>query len=614
MLQVRKILLRGKGVLDAEIDFTTGGNIVAGDSDTGKSYLLRCLDYIFGADEMTKRIPEAEPYSTLFVQFENDSGEILTIERHLSGGELAAHYCSIEDIKEKGTVLSAKRSGRSRAFDVTEAILTFAGIPEAVLRKNDRGSVQRLTLRLLMPVVLVDEISIIDEVSPVLGKAAFDETARKRMFAYMLTGKDDDGIIEAEKVEIARARLKAQIGVISDLLEPIEIRLSQQPASDENTIDKVETAIGRLSASLAEASGERAELQAERLEATQTLQRAQSQIVAADELLTRYRLLDARYGSDLDRLDFVSEGAHFFEGLQAVTCPLCEQPMTDEHAHAALSISGVMESARAEAAKILGQKKDLAAAIQTLEAIKGKHEKDSASASATLERTDRRIAEVIAPAVRETTARLETLVARRIELEGRRSDEEQAQTLRTLRSDLEGAGGSKTPKREWESLPSTALRDLCIQIEAVLKEWQWKGEGRVEFDKDDFDIVVDGQARQSHGKGVRAVLHSAFVIGLLRHCKKGGRPHLGMVIIDSPLTSYKKNIPGRAASTSKDGPVDEGIEAAFWKSLTSVDPALQIIIVENKEPPKTVAGAVKYHWFAGEFAQPGDRRAFIPDR
>jgi hypothetical protein len=97
VLQVRRIVLKGKGVADAEIDFTPGGNIVAGDSDTGKSYLLRCLDYIFGADEMTKRIPEAEPYSTLYVQFENSAGEVLTLERHLSGGDLASHNCSIDD-------------------------------------------------------------------------------------------------------------------------------------------------------------------------------------------------------------------------------------------------------------------------------------------------------------------------------------------------------------------------------------------------------------------------------------------------------------------------------------------------------------------------------------
>jgi hypothetical protein len=209
---------------------------------------------------------------------------------------------------------------------VTEVMFGFAGIPEATLRKNDRGSVQRLTMRLFMPVLLVDEITIIDEVSPVLGDSGYDTTPRKRMLAYMLTGKDDEGVIAAEKAEIAKARLAAQIGVISNLLEPIEKRIGQRSATDEDTIEKVEEAIARLSASLSETSGERASLQAERVEATETLQRSQSQIIAADELLTRYRLLDSRYGSDLQRLDFVTEGAHFFGGLQAVTCPCASSP------------------------------------------------------------------------------------------------------------------------------------------------------------------------------------------------------------------------------------------------------------------------------------------------
>jgi DNA repair ATPase RecN len=71
MLQVRSILLRGKGVKDAQISFNHGANILAGESDTGKSYLVHCLDYIFGGDAMSKRIPEAESYSQLFVEFQN---------------------------------------------------------------------------------------------------------------------------------------------------------------------------------------------------------------------------------------------------------------------------------------------------------------------------------------------------------------------------------------------------------------------------------------------------------------------------------------------------------------------------------------------------------------
>ncbi len=235
---------------------------------------------------------------------------------------MASHTCLIEDIQGAGKPLKPKRKGISKARDITEVLFQFAGLSEAVLRKNDRGEVQRLTIRQYLPVLLVDEIAIIDERSPVLGKGGFDETPRKRMFAHMLTGKDDAGVIAAEKSEIAQARLTAQLGLITGLLEPLEHRIQQGPMADEDSIEKVEFAIAELTASQFEITGERAKLQAERTEKTRSLNRAESQVVAADELLARYHLLEDRYNSDLQRLDFVTEGAHFFDGLQEITCPL----------------------------------------------------------------------------------------------------------------------------------------------------------------------------------------------------------------------------------------------------------------------------------------------------
>lgn len=609
MLQLRKIVLRGEGVPDASIKFFPGGNIVAGESDTGKSYLLRCLDYIFGADEMKKRIPVAQPYSKLYVQFENKVGGVLTLERHLSGGDLASHTCSVEDIEGGGKSLKPKRKGKSKARDITEVLFQFAGLSEAVLRKNDRGDVQRLTIRQYLPVFLVDEIAIIDERSPVLGKGGFDETPRKRMFAHMLTGKDDIGVIAAEKSEVAQARLTAQLGLLTGLLEPLEHRIQQSPMADEDSIEKVEFAIAQLSASHFEITGERAKLQAERTEKTRTLNRAESQVVAADELLVRYHLLEDRYNSDLQRLDFITEGAHFFNGLQEVTCPLCEQPMTIDHAHTRQeSVKTIYESARAEASKILGQRDDLALAIKSLENIRSTRLSEVISSKDALALTDQRTMNVISPALRDTAQRLEVLVARRIELERLKADEDQAGTLRLMRDEIERMFGNKPSKSTWEALPFTALRALCKEIEAVLTEWEWKGEGRVEFDQKEFDIIVDGQSRQSHGKGVRAVLHTAFTIGLLRFCKINDLPHPGVVVIDSPLTSYKKGKPGGA----KDGPIDAGMESAFWRSLTAIDPGVQVIIVENKEPPAEVANNLTYYWFAGDTGSSTDRKGFIP--
>lgn len=66
----------------------------------------------------------------------------------------------------------------------------------------------------------------------------------------------------------------------------------------------------------------------------------------------------------------------------------------------------------------------------------------------------------------------------------------------------------------------------------------WKGSPRVEFNGKAINIVVDGKPRQSHGKGVRAILYAAIAIGLLRYCANNNRPHPGVVVIDSPLDGH----------------------------------------------------------------------------
>ncbi|MCS1638218.1 hypothetical protein MWL67_10860 [Escherichia coli] len=85
MLRIRKILLRGNSVQDAYVDFYKGANILAGESDTGKSYLVSCLDYILGAEKLKKKLKEATDYTHLYVEFENDEGG-LTLKRGLEGG------------------------------------------------------------------------------------------------------------------------------------------------------------------------------------------------------------------------------------------------------------------------------------------------------------------------------------------------------------------------------------------------------------------------------------------------------------------------------------------------------------------------------------------------
>ena len=216
MARISEIRLTGKQKPDALIRFKPGPNVVSGDSDTGKSYLLRCIDYVLGAQEMTKVIDEAAGYELVWLELKNADDQTLTLERHLTGGDIRAYDVSIDealslqdDIAQKevapttddsdetesaalpGEVLVWRRQGKSKAPDVTSRVFPFFGMPEDVrLRSDSKGQTQRLSIRTLLPVFVFDEAMIISERSPIIGDG-FGQTANKRMFSYVLTGTDD---------------------------------------------------------------------------------------------------------------------------------------------------------------------------------------------------------------------------------------------------------------------------------------------------------------------------------------------------------------------------------------------------------------------------------------
>ena len=124
------------------------------------------------------------------------------------------------------------------------------------------------------------------------------------------------------------------------------------------------------------------------------------------------------------------------------------------------------------------------------------------------------------------------------------------------------------------------------------------------FSDTEWDVVISGRARTSHGKGVRAVTHAAFTAGLLRFCANRGRPHPGFVLIDSPLVVYREPDPDEVA-------LDTSVKSAFFADLASSFTSEQVILLENEVPPDEVVanGAVNMVQFT---KRDEGRYGFIP--
>lgn len=633
MARIVELRLTGDGLEDAHIRFAPGPNVVTGDSDTGKSYLLRLIDYVLGAKELSKVIDEATGYSTAWLEFANETGRPLTLERHLTGGNVRAYPRTIADVlagtrsassseELDGTsdaeILLWRRQGKSSEPDVTSKVFPLFGMPENVLvRENADGSTQRLSIRTLLPIALVDEESIITEGSPIL-RGGFSQTPEKRMFSYILTGKDDRGIVRREAREIVSARVQAQRDLIDELLVPLNERLRDRVESEEEaSIDRLENTIGSLSDALAANSDERSRLRQRRNENYQLVLRSETQIAAIDGLLTRYRLLDERYASDLQRLDFIAETSHYYDALQESVCPMCGQTLgLDEHRHgdAGFKVEEVHTSASAEAAKIRGLQSDLKSTINDLvdRDVHWRGERERASNA--LENIDRQLDGVLTPARATVRNSLNELVQKRLELETARADRHEATRLAEMKAKLEQVLSEPAPKSTWAGLDPKAVTDLCLEVEGVLKEWSWKDDVRVEFQEDRYDIKINGKLRRSHGKGFRAVMHAALSIAILRYCTKNGKPHPGFVVLDSPLTTVKQRSGQAAVEVAEKDRILPSIEPSFWKSLSKTDTSVQVIVLDNKEPPHDLTDDLNVQLFVGPEAEPGQRAGFIPPK
>jgi hypothetical protein len=140
---------------------------------------------------------------------------------------------------------------------------------------------------------------------------------------------------------------------------------------------------------------------------------------------------------------------------------------------------------------------------------------------------------------------------------------------------------------------TTILDKFSQAIEKILVSWLFPSQ-RVFFDLPRRDIQVGGKARRANGKGVRAVLHAAFSLGLLRFTAEEGKPHPRVLILDSPLVTYRDPMTPEDVQLSH-----SDLSQRFYEPFREWDNRLQVIIIENRDPPTWINEVAKVERFTG---------------
>ncbi|MDP9962990.1 exonuclease VII small subunit [Variovorax paradoxus] len=604
-IRLRHLAFTGPNIEPAKLEFGDGLNIVFGASNTGKSFASEAVLFMLGAVSTLPKTDEIKAYDAVWLGLTlGDQGEF-TLYRATKGGKLKLFPGLITTHPTgKGEVLSGKHSAKT-TDSVSYRILETLGLQDRWIVRNASGEKEQLPFRVLAKFAVVGEEDIMSKRSPVYVSNSYTErTLDRNLFKLLLTGQDDAATVTVP-AEPARITAKAaKLELVDEMLAQLDKELSETPPNRT----QVDTQIAELEAGGATTTAELQAAQAmlddnaaERRVAVDRRQELTAQAAELDITLERFAKLQAVYTSDLDRLHSIEEGGSMLAAMAGRDCPTCGAPPgAQKHQHAAEEVSMAHTAAAAEGRKIEREQRELAHVVASLNTEALELATSITSLESQIQEFDQR-ALVLRPMEASLRSSFENYNAQRAELGKLIELHLRREKLASLRAEIDAA----STKSERDPLPvgpeSTVLFEFSETVKAVLTEWGFPDADKVQFDAKASDITVAGKARDANGKGVRAVLHSAFNVAIAVHCIDKGLPHPGFLVLDTPLLTYREPLKSKHGDLSDDEKALKATSLAekFYKHLASLEEKLQVIVIENSDPPAAIEDLAYIEVFTG---------------
>lgn len=581
---------------EARVNFRDPAMLVRGPSDTGKSYIRDCLWYLLGGDKVPKKIPEASGYDQLTLEIETDNG-IYEVRRAHAGGDAS--------LVKVGVSESGEAVREVLDEDIGNFLVVHAGAAgKQLLRsRSKRGVVTGGDLRhwflLSQPTMISEEATA--------GQVA-NATQRTAAFHMFLTGTDDSAI-ELVKTSKELERIAGQIFGVEEALRRVRADLPDDQTKDDiaDALERVDIALGAMSAHYETRASTLKNIRSNILKNNAELQAAQQERNHSISMIERFELLNEKYKSDSERLGATWEGVAMFQALEEVPCPLCGTAVEEQIDPLQLrqdAQNSYRKALKAELEKIVVLRQGLYGALARERERAARLDRVVQDKRAELSELEATESARVNETRYEFSGDPKSLAVRRSELsELLAKFDEQTQ----LEAQLERLTKAKKQKKVPLSRNvGDAATEVAAYAKGYLNAWGFTSIQSVILDADTCDLVLDGRARLDFGAGKRAIFLAALTIAVMEHAVKKGFPHLGFVVIDSPLKSY-------ADPKSKE---QRDVEAStvtdrFYAWLAKWNGPGQLVILENqdiKEESKVLLTPLE---FVGEGDDDG-RSGFYP--
>ena len=566
---IDRLIVSGKGHEDSVIEFKPGVNFILGPSNTGKSLVMECIDYVFGfnpsKDHPSKIVDNNNGYEKVTLILSTSSGK-LTLTRtigepriYVSGAKFTPGYYS---------------TNHNAKSNINSIYLHLLGINEEhKIRSAQRGNrTQTLTWRSILHLFFIKQADVTRESSPLLAPGGFGDTTSLAALLFLLTGQDATNLSTLEDPKITEGKRQALVDYLIDKVNyavarrtEIEKELSSAQETDSYiNIDQLRQQIAEIQSMINDATQQSHDLMSE-------IYQLNGKLSEARTVKQSFSNLRIQYQSDIKRIGFIVDCASNTDTNTAkVMCPICGTE-TDNKMD-----SSIIVSSAAELHKI---KQNLNELDYAQESIDNQEENLIATINSLEEKRsniDNLISEQLQPRLANFQNKLET------HLKYIRLSDELALIRKAeaeLRNELYEKETQEIPKEtEYhikDDYNAQLIHGFEERLRQVLKESRFGGAETARLNMDNFDIEINKLKKSvCSGGGNCGILNTITALTMSKYLIELNRHAPGFFAVDSSLTQL---------SESDYKEQNETIKQNFIEYLIKYEHGRQIIFVEQKK-------------------------------
>jgi len=594
---ITELKLLGQGLLPAVITLNKGLNVITGPSNTGKTYIYQCINYMFGSSVKPKGITQSLMYESISMKIQTSSGEVFTIESDLKGGDFLVYSAIREPFR------LARKHDPDRQDTISAFLLSLNQLEDKKVRTNAKGKTRQLSYRDIVRFLMVDEARIITDSSPITSGQYTTPTEEKSTFKLLLSGKDDSDIVEILSTGEVKYR-KGKIELLTELIKSTTNELSNitDNIEPEIQIQRIDNTISQLKIDHDQLKDEFTALDIERTAYSQEISQLISKRTYNEEILIRSEILKEQYVIDAKRLNSTIEASYLLLNNPTVkeNCPVCEKPLDERNVEPELS--SVISACGLEIKKI----GTLINEVIESESILNEENESFSAEILKLQGLLKNVSDNIEKGV---SLKLETIFNQISELNGIKANlnnavflKDKVSSFTEQKKSILSTISTKKGGETFEDLLTSNVFELSSILYNILVECSYPSISGVTYSETNNDFVISGEDRELAGKGYRAIIYASFLIAL-QELVSTKNYSIGPTVLDSPLVTYRK------PSAQNEG-ITVDLAMDFYRYLASNIKVPQVIILENEEPPIDILPLINHIVFTKK--TDSGRYGFIP--